>query len=405
MLFISYQKSFLVILASLLFIFNLDAKLYFSSMSSSIVLNSVDSHFKISNVDQIRGWDQQSIVRASGFNNAWISDNTIYGDSVGEIVPPDHLIYNNSRAIFTECEHFIHDGLGKLTVLGGIIGETRVRGRGILLSPINLSGATLTNGGDILFSSKTEFIAPGGYLNPRGYAYILGGDMILPDGTDLYLTSSGIFDGQGHSLIFEGDSKIWLDPNITVTFRNINLQNLKDCSGAGSICMVASSSKCYLVFENTKLNLSDTFSFTAGHLCIHGDVIISGSSQFNFTSTHNAYIAKDSKLTLDLGVTFSYGPISADRELIKMYDETSILFLNGCTVNSTTTGLTLKKGTLILDNKNYLYNQDWVGHPATSLSQAVVLGDADPDNSLTIEFLPGGSLDVKSGILDYRNRY
>jgi hypothetical protein len=382
--------------------FDLNSGVYFSSMSSSMVLKPIDSHFKIGNVAGISGWSEQSIVRASGMNNSWISNNTTYGNSVGEIIPPAHLIYSNSLAIEVECDHFIHDSNARLTVLGAIAGETSVRGRGILCSPIALNGATLTNGGDILFSSATTFVAPGGYLNPRGYAYLLGGDVTIPNGTDLRFTSSGIFDGQGHSLVFEGNARMRLDPNVTVTFRNIKIENIKNFSdGSASICM-SPSFRCKLALEGAKLNLADTFSFTCGNLYMQNDVVISGSSQFNYTSTNCAFIAKNSSLMLDIGTTFSYGPLCANRELIKMTDETSVLYLNGCTFKSTATGLILTKGTLVIGNKNYLYNQNYLGSPAISLSEAVVFG-GNGSSALNIDILPGGSLDLKSGILDYKN--
>ena len=64
-----------------------------------------------------------------------------------------------------------------------------------------MNGGTLTNGGDILFSSGTT-IESSGNLNPIGHAYILGGDIALPENVDLKFITSGIIDGQGHSWTF-----------------------------------------------------------------------------------------------------------------------------------------------------------------------------------------------------------
>jgi len=59
---------------------------------------------------------------------------------------------------------------------------------------------------------------------------------------------------------------------------------------------------------------------------------------------------------------------------------------------------------LVLDHKNFAYNENGAGTGSTSISQAITFGDgSSADNDLRLEVLPGGSLDIKSGILDYRN--
>ena len=90
-----------------------------------------------------------------------------------------------------------------------------------------------------------------------------------------------------------------------------------------------------------------------------------------------------------------------------MTDRTSKIYLNGCSLYSTPTGLQLTKGTLIVDHKNYLYNQDGEingsGPAATSVSQAITFGDGNADNDLNIEIMPGGNIELMSGRLLYQN--
>ena len=81
-----------------------------------------------------------------------------------------------------------------------------------------------------------------------------------------------------------------------------------------------------------------------------------------------------------------------------MQDVTSQLYLNGCTINSTPTGLRLTKGTLTVDSVNILNNAG-----ATSLSQGICFGNGIAADDLTINMLPGGQLDITNGILDYQN--
>ena len=290
----------------------------------------------------------------------------------------------------------VNDGI--LSAIGSINGDTTISGRGILSSPINLNGGTLTNGGDILFSSGTT-IESSGNLNPIGHAYILGGDIALPENVDLKFITSGIIDGQGHSWTFGYNSKIRFDEYITVTLRNIRLNNVRTHSDGNASISILNPWRSKLVLQNSEINMSDNFSFTSGELFLHGDVRICGTTQFNYTSTSFARIANASQLYFGQGVTFSYGPSIIDnRDLIHMEDATSLIYLNGCTLKSTTTGLRLKTGKLIIDGKIIAYNQDDKNGAATSLSQAISFGDGVGD--LNVEIMPAANIEMMSGILD-----
>jgi len=79
-------------------------------------------------------------------------------------------------------------------------------------------------------------------------------------------------------------------------------------------------------------------------------------------------------------------------------DDSSILYLNGCTIRTTTTGMQLTTGTLVVNGQNHVYNDG-----AVSLSQAFILGNGNPANDLDIEILPGASISLESGKLLYAN--
>jgi hypothetical protein len=81
-----------------------------------------------------------------------------------------------------------------------------------------------------------------------------------------------------------------------------------------------------------------------------------------------------------------------------MVDQSSRLFIDGCTLSSTTTGMRLTRGTLIADHKNFLDNAG-----ATSISEGFAFGDGNPDHDLSIEVKPGGSLNLIAGQWDYQN--
>jgi hypothetical protein len=125
------------------------------------------------------------------------------------------------------------------------------------------------------------------------------------------------------------------------------------------------------------------------------DSSISGFHGFNFESSLTFSVSRT--VMLDTGITFSYSPANNRRDLIYM-DDSSILYLNGCTVKATTTGMILKTGTLVIDGQNEMYNDG-----AVSLSQGIMFGDGYASRDLDIEVLPGASLTLMSGKLIYAN--
>jgi hypothetical protein len=110
-------------------------------------------------------------------------------------------------------------------------------------------------------------------------------------------------------------------------------------------------------------------------------------------------------MLVDNGMTFSYAPRIANRDLIKMENASAVMHLDNATLASTTTGLRLTTGTLILDGTCTTTNYDPVtGYPATSDSQAIAFGQAGlAANELTIIFNAGGVLNVAAGKLLYDN--
>jgi len=149
--------------------------------------------------------------------------------------------------------------------------------------------------------------------------------------------------------------------------------------------------------SQSNLELSDVFTFTSGALIIDQEVSINGVGAFNYESNTTSTINATSRLKLT-NIEFRYAPSVARKTLLAFTDQTSELFLNGCTLATTTTGLQLFKGTLRVDNKNQLSN---VG--AQSLSQAVIFGDGVDGNDLILVFSPGGELRLADGIIDYKN--
>ena len=84
---------------------------------------------------------------------------------------------------------------------------------------------------------------------------------------------------------------------------------------------------------------------------------MTGTNKFSYTAARTSTISSFGMLTFDHGTTFSYAPRVAKKNLIFMTDETSEIYLNGCTLSSTITGLRLTSGSLTFDNKVTLSSQ------------------------------------------------
>lgn len=178
----------------------------------------------------------------------------------------------------------------------------------------------------------------------------------------------------------------------TLTLQDVVLDQLKNndlrCIGGNAT----------LVLRDSELVLANNLTFTTGAMQFEHEVKMTGSNIFSYETTKQSTIASHARLLFDMGVTFSYSPRAAQGGLLACSDATSQLYLNGCTLKMTTTGMRLTKGTVIIDHKNSVYNDG-----ATSLSEAFTLGNGTAADDVTVEVMPGGSLEQQTGRMLYAN--
>jgi hypothetical protein len=212
------------------------------------------------------------------------------------------------------------------------------------------------------------------------------------------LTSNMTFSGatllQGFgNKIMMNNSTISVCPGGRLTLQDVFVDGLKNFN------VQAQGDSASVKFKNAVLCLESDYSFTSGRILFDMDVQVVGTSTFGYRPTQQGSgILSCSKLVFETGLTFSYAPVAADRDLLGMVDRSSVLCMNGCTVRSTTTGMRLTNGTLIVDHKNQFFNTG-----ATSVSEAIAFGNGTAANDLGIEILPGGKIQVKSCQLAYQN--
>lgn len=165
----------------------------------------------------------------------------------------------------------------------------------------------------------------------------------------------------------------------------LNVSRLKNLASSSSITL-----------QNCTLDLFDDYIFNTGSLLIKQDVIVSGNSTFNYTSRFTCTIDRNSCLYFDIGTRFNYAPTIANNSLIYLTDQSSVLYLNNCTLSTTNTGILLTNGTLILDNS--------INFSSSGLasSESIKLGSGTASQDLNIIMDSSINLNIYGGF-EYNN--
>lgn len=194
----------------------------------------------------------------------------------------------------------------------------------------------------------------------------------------------------GNRINLMQDSLINVIQGSNLTIKNAEIYGL---SKQNLRCLSDNSS---IIFENCKLTLTSDYLFDIGSISFLSDVIISGTNCFTYASRKTSTIDSFSVLYFEQGMTFSYSPKNNKNNLIYMPDFTSKLFLNGTTLKTTTTGICLTNGSLLLDNK---VTFSAVGK---TLSESICFGDGTFENNLNVSLLSSALLNIY-GPFEYNN--
>jgi WD40 repeat protein len=200
-----------------------------------------------------------------------------------------------------------------------------------------------------------------GVINGDGHNIFLDDDLTIPEGTILHITGSSVaIDGRGHKLFVDDWAQIFVDTDVTLTLRNVTVGNGRRSLTYPPIKLASYGSK--LCLDNTTIDLGNDFLFPQGQFFIHNDVKFTGTSALVYTSPVPSWIASGGRLYFDHGTTFSVAPATftdapytlkntyTDCNFIKMVDKNSQLYLNGCSLKTTDTGMRLTKGSICFDN-------------------------------------------------------
>jgi WD40 repeat protein len=241
------------------------------------------------------------------------------------------------------------DACANMDILFSVSGAIDLRETGTmkLLRDLVLdSGVTLSSGGNFK-----------GY----GHTLVLDGNLDLPPGEIIHINGDIIIDGQGNKLTIGAKAQIFIDTNVTLTLCNMTITNQQHALTFPPIRCAALTSK--LALDDVVITPAGDFLFPNGQLFIHNDVAITGTSAFIYTSPLPSFITSGACWYFGMNTTFSVAPATftdapyalnntyTSNSFIRMADATSILYLDGCSVQATQTGCRFSKGTIAFDNK------------------------------------------------------
>ena len=204
------------------------------------------------------------------------------------------------------------------------------------------------------------------------------------------IQSECTIDGGDHIVTIEDMGVITVTTEAQLTLKNIELRGF---SGDTLRCY---SDDASIIFHNCKINLDHDFTFATGSILFEGDIIVTGTNKFIYSSSRTSTIAAGATVVFNSDTTFKYSPSIANRDLLYMTDNTSCLYLDSCTLHSTSTGMRLTRGMLLLDNLVTFSSEGSV------LSESICFGNGVGSEDLTVKVFSGANLDVY-GELYYDN--
>ena len=149
-------------------------------------------------------------------------------------------------------------------------------------------------------------------------------------------------------------------------------------------------------------DLGADFQFKQGQIFIHDEVAVTGTSAFVYNSPVPSYITSGATWSFEQGTTFSVAPatytdqpytagLATTNNFIVHADASSALYLSNCSFLTTFTGLRLRTGMVLFDNKVAIDTQAGVDlnntTPVTAMAPTITLQGNGPNS---ISWSPDG---------------
>jgi hypothetical protein len=201
--------------------------------------------------------------------------------------------------------------------------------------------------------------------------------------SELLFTGAVRVDGKGKTITLGASGGLVIATGCTCDLQNAIIAGV---SGT-KIRSLGASGQFNL--NNVTFALSGQYNFTTGLINVQNDFRLIGDTQImNFQAPYDLTIAKNSRLFVDKGMTFKYDATDAMGDHLVFTDQSSQLFLNGATLYSTTTGVDLTAGTLIIEDACTLKSDATVNIEAMRIM-------AD----MNVQLLAGATLEIDGRVM------
>ncbi len=282
---------------------------------------------------------------------------------------------------------------------------------GLLNSSITFNGGTLLLGSDLILKEGATLVGSGtislqnksvqfpivATTQSSNLIFTGNGDIVLNANMTLNanLTFNNVctIKGNGHTLNIQNGHLI-VNPNAHLILQNVVLDGVHDT------VLTCSDSSGVITFDKTKIIQTGSSSISYGALRWMNSNKIEGAYTFAYQSTMTSTLLADSKLNLEPGVIFNFDPPLFDgcNKLLEFIDESSQLVLNGASLLSTTSGIELVKGTLMVKRTSFIGSDSVIDFYQ---KHGVSLGNGIDDMNIVIA--PEAELYLTQGVLEYRN--
>jgi len=275
---------------------------------------------------------------------------------------------------------------------------------------VSVHGGILTLGTDLIFQNVTN-LATSGYFQGNEHVLDLSQSVTgLPATYDTTLHDTQLFlnadlnipgnliikgdctiDGRGSRIVLSTDSHIMVRPQATLTLKNIELDGIREHS------IWCDDNSGALVFDNMRWVQDENYTFSIGSFKVLNTADFTGPLTFIYDSALTSTIDSDSCWSFHDIVTLTIGRKNGfdDREPLYFEDITSVLKMENSTLNITSSGMRLERGTLFCDGE--------VGFDVdcTHINGSLVFGDGTVANDMKVKLCPNAAFTVVGGDIIY----
>jgi hypothetical protein len=275
---------------------------------------------------------------------------------------------------------------------------------------VNLNGGTLTLETDLVFKNTTNLTGLGVVVGNGHMMHLSSSISSLPtnaesfedtvlffDG-DLSINSAitfigdNVINGNTNPLVLDTNAEIIIDSNSTLHLQDLEINGI---AGTKIRCLDDTAA---ILLDNVHWVQQGTFNFNTGSITFEKLVEFSGTGTFSYKSGETSTINAHSQVIFKDGVVLEIGRDTQSlNEPLSFTDETSVLALDNTDFIATEAGITLSKGTIVLDRA---VNFESV---STDTQNGILMGTAQSEDDIRIRLNPGCRVVHKSGYWIYNN--